>query len=47
MTDENEQPATIPVCPEGPASGKDFDKGIAKPSGDGPSKTWEIPDDAA
>jgi hypothetical protein len=45
MADDDGHPKVIPVAPDAPASGKDFDKGIAKPSGDGPSKTWEVEDD--
>jgi hypothetical protein len=45
MADDEGRPKTIPVAPDAPASGKDFDKGIAKPSGDGPAKTWEVEDD--
>lgn len=44
MTDDNDgSPRTIPVAPDAPASGKDFVD--PKPNPEGPSKTWEVPEE--
>jgi hypothetical protein len=45
MANDEGEPAVIPVAPDAPASGKDFDDRLPKPSGDGPSEVIEIPED--
>jgi len=43
MADQNGVPEVIGVAPEAPASGKNIE--APKPSGEGPTKTWEVPED--
>jgi hypothetical protein len=45
MADDEGSPKTVPVAPDAPASGKDFDDRKPKPSGDGESKTWDVPEE--